>query len=49
MNKPIVASSGYLNRPLRTLEQVERERDMPENKIRRLLMSIPFPRESTRT
>lgn len=37
---PTVATSDYLNRPPRTLAEVERDR--PESKIRRLLMDTPF-------
>lgn len=38
------ATSDYLNRPLRTLAEAERDRERPENAIRRMLMDIPFLR-----
>lgn len=40
------ATSDYLNRPLRTLAEAERDRGRPENAIRRLLMDIPFLRDA---
>lgn len=48
-NPPIVATSCYLNRPLRTLEQAERDMGRQGNAVRRLLMTIPFSRESIKT
>jgi hypothetical protein len=41
---PTVATSGYLNRPLRTIEQAERDMSQRGTVIRRLMMSIPFLR-----
>lgn len=42
------ATSDYLNRPLRTLAEAERDRGVPENAIRQMLMDIPFLRESAK-
>lgn len=39
------ATSDYLNRPLRTIAEAERDRDRPENAIRRMLMDITFLKE----
>lgn len=40
------ATSDYLNRPLRTLAEAERDLGRPENAIRRLLMHIPFLKDT---
>lgn len=36
----MTATSDYLNRPLRTLAEAERDRGRPENATRRLLISL---------